>query len=93
MFDKPYRSTPIFDDVTLPKALRQDHRTKTGTWGVIRVIRGNLKLTIVDPPEERLVTPDAPAVILPEQSHFVEPIGSMQMQVDFYDHHPRLEHG
>lgn len=90
MLGTPYRSTPIFDELTLPKALREDHRTKPGTWGIIRVLRGSLKLTVVDPPTQILVTPDAPALILPQQTHFVEPIGTMQMQVDFYDHEPVL---
>ncbi|MGK2909877.1 DUF1971 domain-containing protein [Sphingobium sp. AR-3-1] len=90
MLDEPYRSTPIFDEVTLPKALRRDHRTKAGTWGLIRVLRGTLKLTILEPASEILVTPGAPAVILPEQTHFVEPVGPMEMQVDFFDHLPRL---
>lgn len=85
---KPYRSTPVFDEVTLPKALRNDHRTKVGTWGVIRVVRGRLKLTVLDPPTESVVTPDRPATILPGQTHFVQPIGAMQMQVDFYDQPP-----
>ncbi len=84
----PYRSTPVFDEVTLPKALRKDHRTKPGTWGVIRVLDGSVKLTIVDPATEIIVTPDRPATILPEQTHFVEPIGPMKMQVDFYDEPP-----
>ena len=31
----PYRSTAIFDEKTLPAALRGEHKTKAGTWGVI----------------------------------------------------------
>jgi len=89
MLDEPYRSTPIFDETTLPTALRRDHRTKAGTRGLTRVLRGTLKLTILEPPSEILVTPGAPAVFLPEQTHFVEPMGPMQMQVDFFDHLPR----
>jgi hypothetical protein len=27
---------------------------------------------------------------LPEQPHFVEPLGAMRMQVDFYDQQPSL---
>ncbi|MHA6770286.1 serpin family protein [Sphingobium ummariense] len=30
----PYRSTPLFDEATLPAALRSEHRTKAGVWGV-----------------------------------------------------------
>ena len=84
----PYRSTPVFDEATLPDALRREHRTKAGVWGVIRVIEGRLRLTLVDGGEEHVLTPDRPGLVLPEQPHHVEPIGRMRMQVDFYDQPP-----
>lgn len=34
--------TPVFDENTLPAALRREHRTKPGVWGVIRVLDGRL---------------------------------------------------
>jgi len=84
----PYRSTPVFDETTLPAALRREHRTKAGAWGVIRVLEGELIYTILDPPGEQRLTPDRSAVILPEQPHFVTPVGKMRMQVEFYDCDP-----
>lgn len=84
----PYRSTPVFDEVTLPTALRGEHRTKAGVWGVIRVIEGSLKLRFPDPRLDKTLTPDNLGLILPEQPHFVEPIGPMRMQVDFYNEPP-----
>lgn len=86
---EPYRSTPLFDEHSLPAALRKEHRTKPGTWGLIRVIEGKLKLTIVDPLSETILTPEAPGVVEPEQTHFVEPLGPVRVQVDFYDRPPR----
>ena len=85
-----YRSTPIFDEVTLPRALRADHRTKAGTWGVINVLSGELQLTIVDPLETRLLAPGYPGLVQPEQTHFVTPVGAMQMRVDFHDSAPDM---
>lgn len=85
---QPYRSSPVFDETTLPAALRREHRTKAGVWGIVRVIEGRLKLTYLYPPSEMIVTPDVPGPILPEQPHFVEPLGAMRMQVDFYDEPP-----
>lgn len=41
---EPYASSPIFDEQTLPDALRNDHRTKTGTWGLLRVLEGEVRL-------------------------------------------------
>ena len=43
----PYAASPIFDDQTLPAALRNDHRTKTGTWGLLRVLDGEVRLGFV----------------------------------------------
>ncbi|MBX9662808.1 MAG: DUF1971 domain-containing protein [Sphingobium sp.] len=85
---KPYRSTPIFDQDTLPAALRRRHDTKEGVWGVIRVLEGELRLIILDPPSEGILTPDKPGLVLPKQPHFVTATGTMKMQVDFYDQPP-----
>lgn len=88
---QPYRSTPIFDEDTLPQALRARHNTKAGVWGVIRVLEGELRLTYLeDPPSEVLLTPGQPGLIRPQQPHFVTPLGPMKMQVDFYDQPPTV---
>jgi tellurite resistance-related uncharacterized protein len=84
----PYRSTPVFDEATLPAALQREHRTKAGVWGLVRAIEGTLKLTYLDSGSEIIITPDLPAVVLPEQPHLVTPLGPMKMQVDFYDQPP-----
>lgn len=84
----PYRSTPVFDETTLPAALRARHDTKAGVWGVIEVIEGELRLTLLDPPSERMLGPGNPGLVLPEQPHFVTPAGPMKMQVHFYNRPP-----
>ncbi|CDO38892.1 MULTISPECIES: DUF1971 domain-containing protein [Novosphingobium] len=86
----PYRSTPIFDQDTLPAALRTKHDTKVGVWGVIRVLEGELKLTYLDPLSEIVLAPERPGLILPGQPHFVTPLGIMRMQVDFYNQLPAI---
>jgi len=88
MTPAPYRSTPVFDEASLPAALRARHSTKAGVWGMIRMIEGRLKLTYLDPPSEIILDPATPGLLLPEQPHFVEPLGPMRMQVDFYDQPP-----
>ena len=85
----PYRSTPVFNQDTLPAALRARHSTKAGVWGVIRVLEGELRLTYLDPESSVILAPGSPGLVLPEQAHFVTPQGPMQMQVDFYDRPPR----
>lgn len=84
----PYRSTPVFDETTLPAALRGRHSTKAGVWGMVRVLEGQVRLSYLDPPSEILLDPETPGRLLPEQAHFVEPLGPMKMQVDFYDQPP-----
>lgn len=84
----PYRSTPVFDQDTLPSALRSRHATKAGVWGLIRVIEGTLRLTYLEPPSEILLGAEQAGIVSPEQPHFVTPQGPMKMQVDFYDQPP-----
>ena len=84
----PYRSSPVFDEQSLPNALRREHRTKQGVWGIVRVLEGQLMLTYTDTGEVRMLSPGAPGLILPDQPHFVEAQGAMRMQVDFYDQCP-----
>ena len=83
----PYRSTAVFDETTLPAALRADHRTKPGVWGVVRLLEGELLLTFADG-EERRLAPGRDGLLAPERLHRVEPLGPMRMQVDFYDREP-----
>ena len=87
---EPYASSPVFDEQTLPDALRNDHRTKPGTWGLLRVMDGAVQLIFLDPPSEHRVTPDNPAIIPPAATHHVVPLGRMTMQVEFYRELPVL---
>ena len=75
----PYAASPIFDDQTLPAALRNDHRTKTGTWGLLRVLDGEVRLIFTEPRAEQRVTPESPAIIPPQATHYVVPVGAMRM--------------
>jgi tellurite resistance-related uncharacterized protein len=85
---QPYKSTPVFDENTLPAGLRHEHRTKVGVWGVIRVLEGRVRYQVLDPAFEVILDPDRPGLVLPDQPHLVEPLGTMRMQVDFYDQDP-----
>lgn len=84
----PYRTTPVFDETTLPEGLRREHRTRAGVWGVIRVLDGRLSLTFHDKDVTVEVTSAAPALVLPNQPHSVTPLGPMRMQVAFYEGPP-----
>ena len=83
----PYRTTPVFDQNSLPAALRREHRTKAGVWGIIRVLDGQLRLDRADGEVESLNAATL-GLIGPEEPHFVTPLGAMRMQVEFYDSPP-----
>jgi tellurite resistance-related uncharacterized protein len=84
----PYGASPIFDELSLPDKLRNEHSTKAGTWGLLRVLEGEVELIFLDPPSRRLVTVDDPAPIPPKSPHFVKLTGPMKMQVEFYRENP-----
>jgi tellurite resistance-related uncharacterized protein len=85
----PYRITPMFDETTLPAALRREHRTKEGAWGIIRVSEGRLRLCFADGRDQEL-SAERPGLIRPQETHWVEPLGPMRMQVEFYASEPAL---
>lgn len=84
----PYRVTPVFDQDSLPAALRKAHSTREATWGVIRVLEGRLRYVVAEPPDEQILTPERPGLVLPRQLHFVEPLGPVRLQIEFYDQPP-----
>lgn len=85
---EPYKITPVFDQDSLPAGLRKEHRTKAGVWGVIRVLEGRLRYQVIEPVSETILDADHPGLVLPDQPHFVEPLGRMRMQIEFYDCNP-----
>ena len=89
MTTTPYARSPVFDEDTLPDALRGEHRTKPGTWGLLRVLSGEVHLLFSGDNTPVHVTVGHPAVIPPQATHHVEILGPMQMQVEFY-HQPPL---
>jgi tellurite resistance-related uncharacterized protein len=86
----PYTRTAVFDENTLPTALRREHRIKPGVWGVIRVLEGRLRYLVLDPASEVILEPGHPGLVLPHQPHRVDPLGPVRMQIEFYDQLPDL---
>lgn len=83
-----YRSTPLFTEMSLPAALLNDHSTKAGVWGRIRLISGRLRYVITDlrrRPQVLDLDPGSdPAIIEPKILHRVELVGPVQFQVEFW---------
>lgn len=81
----PYRRTPEFDQDSIPDALRRDHTTATGVWGLITVLEGVLRYDIEgDAPETVRLTPQHPGVVEPQVPHRVTPDGEVRFFVEFY---------
>ena len=79
-----YRRTAIFDQDSLPAALRRRHATKHDVWGLIVVLEGRLLYRLLEPRSERILDPQTPGVIRPGQAHEVEPVGPVSFFVEFY---------
>ena len=81
---RAYSQSPTFDETTIPAALRRDHRTKAGVWGVITILSGSLRYRIQASGTETTLTPDNPGIVEPEALHSVEPLGPVSFYVEFY---------
>jgi len=84
----PYRSTPVFTNGTLPDALRRAHSTKEGVWGLLKVLKGSILYVVEETGKRQIVQAPGTVIIHPQQLHYVQPHGDMQMQVDFYHEAP-----
>jgi hypothetical protein len=47
-------------------------------------------IRVPDPVTEKILDARNPGLVLPDQPHLVEALGSMRMQVEFYDHLPEM---
>ncbi len=80
-----YRSSPVFTEATVPSALLRSHRTKPGTWALIRVLEGRLLYRVLAPLSERALDPAGePGVVEPGVPHEVAPLGPVRFQVEFH---------
>jgi tellurite resistance-related uncharacterized protein len=81
----PYKRTAEFDASSIPSALRKDHSTKPGVWGVIHVVAGRLRY-IVEPPlaRELVLDPTTRGIVVPEVLHRVVPEGDVRLFVEFH---------
>ena len=87
---EPYKVTAVWDEHSLPEAIKRHHSTKPGVWGVLRVLAGEVRLVFENRPTTVVVTPARPALIPPEEKHHVETVGAMRMQVEFYKARPNI---
>ncbi len=82
---QPYKSTPWFDENTVPKGLLANHRTRTGVWGRVEVTDGSLGLVSEEPPLlDVLLDMENPGVVAPGHPHRVVIDGPVRFRVVFH---------
>ena len=73
------RTTPIWDQVTMPAGLRHAHGIAAGTWGRIDVHDGRLRYAAATTPAIRIeLGAGATQAIPPGVEHEVEPLGAVR---------------
>jgi tellurite resistance-related uncharacterized protein len=79
-----------FTSTTIPKGLLNDHSTKSGTWGIIRVHQGLLEYTLdqnnsMTRESFDLSSDTALGVIEPDRKHHVKALSKdVEFVVEFY---------
>ena len=95
MTSKPYKSTPIFTEATLPAGLKEAHSTKAGVWGLLEILSGTVTFVIEagdgGSERRRIMQGGETQIIQSELLHHVEPEGAIEMQVHFFDHRPEID--
>jgi tellurite methyltransferase len=81
---RPYRTSAVFDERTMPAGLRRRHCTKPGVWGVIRVVTGQLRFRVLEGGAESILDCEHPGLAQPGQLHEVEPLGPVRFFIEFY---------
>ena len=85
-----YKSTPEFDEASMPAGLRARHTLKGDVWGRIVVSEGRLLYVIESDPEASFVLrPDVPGIVAPEVPHHIEPRGHVRFRIEFLRVEPR----
>ncbi|MBU6456079.1 MAG: DUF1971 domain-containing protein [Bradyrhizobium sp.] len=80
-----YGRTPDFTPQTLPAAFKSAHTTKSGVWGLIRVLEGRLSYHLELPHEgSKLVSAGETAPIPPNIPHRVAFVEGGRFFVEFF---------
>jgi tellurite resistance-related uncharacterized protein len=78
------RTSPVWDEDSLPAGLRRAHRVAAGTWGRIVVEEGSLSFAAATtPPVEVMVGAGETQAIPPEVEHAVEPAAHVSFRIEF----------
>ena len=79
------RTTPVFDETTVPAALLRAHRVATGVWGRLVVRTGSLTFVFEDGDGGgRAVAAGQSVVIPPDRPHHLVMSGPVTFVVEFH---------
>lgn len=78
------RSTPVFDQDSIPAGLLAAHQVASGVWGHAVVESGVLQFRFEDESTPRLLGAGESVVIAPLRPHHVTPVEHVTFRVDFY---------
>jgi tellurite methyltransferase len=77
------RTSPEWNERTIPAGLKQTHRMAAGTWGSIKVHDGNLRFTARTEPELHLIVrAGSTQAIPPEVEHEVQALDRVCFSID-----------
>lgn len=80
-----YKTTPEFNEDTIPEGFKRNHKTAANIWGRIVVHEGKLRYVIESPQkEEHILMPGMPGIVEPQCPHHVVNIGLVRFSVEFY---------
>jgi tellurite methyltransferase len=78
------RSSPEWDERSVPARLLRSRRLAEGTWGRITVAHGRLRFSAATQPTyERVLGRGDDQGVPPDIEHRVEPVGSVRFSIDF----------
>jgi len=79
------RTTPVFDEDSVPDGLLAAHQVAEGVWGLVVVVAGALDFVFEDEPSNviHLLAGDR-HVIPPQRPHHVQPVGAVTFCVEFH---------
>lgn len=81
------RTSPVFDEESVPAGLLGEHRVAAGVWGRLVVRSGALRFVFDgdgDGPPAQTVAAGASIVIPPERIHHLELLGPVTFVIEFH---------
>jgi tellurite resistance-related uncharacterized protein len=79
-----YKSTKIFNQDSIPKAILNRHNTQAGVWGKLIVLAGEVIFVDLENNCEITATSERSVNIVPEAWHHLKVTGPVELKVEFY---------